>query len=98
MLRVIKVKGHSMVPRLMDEDYVLVNRWTRTLKVGQLVVVNHPLFSYMVKKVLDISPDGQLWLGGENKKSLRPEQMGWVQPCRIIGKVVYCICASRNNI
>ncbi|MGR0278427.1 S24/S26 family peptidase [Marinomonas dokdonensis] len=97
MLRLIKVQGESMAPRLLDGDFVLISRWYPSLKAGQLVVVDHALYGVIVKKVLHIAPDGQLWLGGENNQSLLSERIGWVSPRRILGKVITCICASAQH-
>lgn len=94
MLRLIKVQGESMAPRLHSGDFVLTSRWYRRLETGSLVVVDHALYGYMLKKVLHIAPDGQLWLGGENNQSMPPERIGWVSPRRIVGKVISCFCAS----
>ncbi|AEF55455.1 S24/S26 family peptidase [Marinomonas posidonica] len=97
MLRFIKVQGESMAPNLHDGDFVFISRWYRKLKIGQLVVVDHALYGFIVKKILHIAPDGQLWLGGENNKSLQSERIGWVSPRRVIGKVIGRICASQSK-
>ncbi|MBJ7539697.1 S24/S26 family peptidase [Marinomonas transparens] len=94
MFRLIKVKGDSMVPRLQDGDFVFTSRFYRQLTVDQLVVVDHALYGFIVKRVLHIAPDGQLWLGGENNKSLQSERIGWVSPRRVVGKVIWCIRSS----
>lgn len=95
MFHLIKVLGNSMVPRLYDGDYVFTSRFYRSLKVGHLVVVDHALYGLMLKKVLHIAPDGQLWLGGENNQSMQSERIGWVSSRRIVGKVVTSFCAPR---
>ncbi|MEP0071511.1 MAG: S24/S26 family peptidase [Marinomonas sp.] len=95
MLNLIKVQGESMSPRLEDGDFVFTSRWYKKLKVGHLVVVDHALYGFIVKKVLHIAPDGQLWLGGENDKSMQSERIGWVSARRVIGKVIFCICSSK---
>lgn len=97
MLRLIKVQGESMAPRLLDGDFVLISRFYWSLKVGQLVMVDHALYGVIVKKILHIAPDGQLWLGGENNQSLLSERIGWVSPRRILGKVRACICAQARH-
>lgn len=95
MLNLIKVKGESMSPRLQDGDFVFTSRLHKKLKVGHLVVVDHAFYGFIVKKVLHIAPDGQLWLGGENNKSLESERIGWVSARRVVGKVIFCICSSK---
>jgi nickel-type superoxide dismutase maturation protease len=97
MLNLIKVKGESMAPSLHEGDFVFTCRWYRKLTIGHLVVVDHALYGVIVKKILHIAPDGQLWLGGENNKSLQSERIGWVSPRRVLGKVIGRICASRQS-
>lgn len=95
MFRLIKVQGESMSPSLHNGDFVFTSRWYRKLKMGHLVVVDHALYGLMVKKVLHIAPDGQLWLGGESNKSLQSERIGWVSPRRVVGKVIGRIRANQ---
>ncbi|NVK27262.1 peptidase S24 [Marinomonas sp. CT5] len=91
MLRLMKVQGDSLVPILFDGDFVLTSRWHKKLKIGHLVVVDHALYGMIIKKIVHIAPDGQLWLGGESNQSLQSERIGWVSPRRVIGKVIYKI-------
>lgn len=95
MLNLIKVQGDSMSPILHDGDFVLTSCWYKKLKIGHLVVVDHALYGLIVKKVLHIAPDGQLWLGSENNKSLQSERIGWVSDRRVVGKVIFCIRAPK---
>lgn len=94
MINLIKVKGESMAPVLNDGDFVFTSCWHKKLKTGHLVVVDHALYGFIIKKVLHIAPDGQLWLGGESNKSLQSERIGWVSPRRVVGKVIHRICAA----
>ncbi|NLQ17832.1 peptidase S24 [Marinomonas sp. M1K-6] len=96
MFRLIKVAGDSMAPSLWDGDFVFTSRCYKKLKIGHLIVVDHALYGLMVKKILHIAPDGQLWLGGENNKSLQSERIGWVSPRRVVGKVIRKICAANR--
>lgn len=94
MFHLIKVQGDSMAPHLHDGDFVCISRWYRKLSTGHIVVVDHAFYGLIIKKILHIAPDGQLWLGGEANKSLQSERIGWVSPRRVIGKVISHICAS----
>ncbi|WP_110573966.1 S24/S26 family peptidase [Marinomonas alcarazii] len=96
MVHLIKVQGHSMAPYLQDGDFVFISRWYRKLAIGHIVVVDHAFYGLIIKKVLHIAPDGQLWLGGETNKSLQSERIGWVSPRRVIGKVISRICAHKK--
>jgi nickel-type superoxide dismutase maturation protease len=96
MFNLIKVQGESMAPQLHEGDFVFISRFYRNLMIGHLVVVDHALYGTIVKKILHIAPDGQLWLGGENNQSLQSERIGWVSPRRVLGKVIGRICASKK--
>ncbi|PYF83500.1 hypothetical protein DFP75_102596 [Marinomonas alcarazii] len=85
-----------MAPYLQDGDFVFISRWYRKLAIGHIVVVDHAFYGLIIKKVLHIAPDGQLWLGGETNKSLQSERIGWVSPRRVIGKVISRICAHKK--
>ena len=83
-----------MSPALADEDFVMVSRypWTR-FKEGQMVLVDHPKYKLMVKRICKVIDDKCL-LMGDHFTSLSAEKMGWVEEQRIIGKVIYHIPAS----
>jgi nickel-type superoxide dismutase maturation protease len=98
MFSMIKVQGTSMVPRLQHGDFVFISHWQRSLKVGDLVVVDHALYRFIVKRVLNIDCNGLLWIGGENETSLQPQELGWVAPHRLVGKVLFCICANHKPL
>lgn len=97
MLRLIKVQGQSMAPQLHDGDYVFISRLFLSLKVGDVVVVDHFLYGIIIKKVVHVAPDGQLWLCGEHPTSLESERIGWLSPRRVLGKVIGRVCSSSSQ-
>ena len=96
MFSMIKVQGTSMVPRLQHGDFVFISHWQRSLKVGDLVVVDHALYRFIIKRVIEIDCNGLLWIAGENESSLKPEELGWITPNKLVGKVLFCICANKK--
>lgn len=88
IIKLIKVSGESMIPHLDNGDYVIVSSWGMNISIGNVVVVEHPVYHRIIKRVVQVFPNGELWLSGENKRSLSSEQLGRVQPETIIGKVV----------
>jgi len=80
-----------MLPHLDDGDYVIVSRWGINISIGNVVVVEHPIYHRIIKRVVEVCPNGKLWLSGENKQSVSSEQIGWVQPETVIGKVLFRI-------
>ncbi|MEW5009375.1 MAG: S24/S26 family peptidase [Cycloclasticus sp.] len=88
-LKIAKVDGHSMAPALLDEDFVLALRfpWSCFCK-GQLVLVNHPRYQLMIKRIAEVK-GGDVLLVGDGPCSLSSEQMGWLDERKIIGRL-YC--------
>jgi len=94
MFRLMKIEGQSKAPYLHHNDFVLTSRLFLSCRVGDVVVVDHFLYGIIIKKIRHIAPDGQLWLIGEHPTSLESERIGWVSPRRVLGKVVFRICAN----
>jgi len=98
MFSMIKVQGTSMVPCLQDGDFVFIGHWLWSVKIGDLVVVDHALYRFIVKRVIKIAPNGALWVCGENENSLQPEDIGWITSKQLVGKVLYCVCAKTKTV
>lgn len=97
MFRLVKVRGNSLSPYVCSGDFVLTSKLYSSLEVGHLVVVDHALYGVLLKKVLHIAPDGQLWLGCDENKSLTSERIGWVSSRRVIGKVILRVRAPSKK-
>lgn len=88
-VNIVKVEGHSMCPTYVDSDFVLVMRWPNmTFRVGDVVIAYHHSYKRMIKRIKDISEQGEILLSGDNAISLEPEVMGWFSTAQIKGKVV----------
>lgn len=82
----VRVLGNSMVPTLSTGDFLLV-RQTRTLKIGDLVVIVQGE-NNLIKRVVDENRN-QVWLSGDNlRESNDSRNFGWVDKNQIIGKVI----------
>lgn len=92
-LRLYKVTGQSMQPGLADGDFVLAFRRGRlVLKVGDRVVVDHPEFGRIIKRVTRLLPGGELDVAGDNlAMSTHSERLGRIPRKRILGKVLIAI-------
>lgn len=83
-----------MAPVLNDGEFVattgswLSRLFIRVLKPGRLIVVNHPRFQTIVKRVAKIDHHGRFLLEGENNSSLSTQQLGWLRKEDIFGIVV----------
>ena len=84
MIRIVKVRGESMLPTLAEGDFLVVGRRYRTLKVGDLVLLNHAKYPQMVKRIRYISAEGRFLVEGDSPHSLSPEQIGWVNNLSLI--------------
>ncbi|BES70170.1 hypothetical protein RE428_11880 [Marinobacter nanhaiticus D15-8W] len=92
-LRLYKVTGHSMLPALADGDFVLAFRCARqALEAGDRVVVDHPEFGRIIKRVDRILPGGDLNISGDNPAmSTHSERLGQIPRERVAGKVLMVI-------
>lgn len=77
-----------MEPTLTGGDYIIASRYYCRLKKGDLVVVNHPIYNRIVKRIACISSKNQLQLQGDNPLSISREKIGWIAPSSIYGKVI----------
>ncbi len=77
-----------MLPFLRAGDYVLVVK--RPLKIGDVVVANHPQFGEIVKRIACIN-NSSYELVGDNAESVSMQQIGAVPAESIVGKVVLTI-------
>ena len=86
----IRVEGPSMLPVLADGDRVVVDPSAKPAK-GDIVVAYHPFKKSVsiVKRIVDILPDGRYVLLGENlTESTDSRSFGTIAAADIFGKVV----------
>ena len=94
-LALYKVKGESMVPALSCGDFVLsLARASSRYKVGDIVVVRHHLFGTIVKRVQSIDSSKRIKLIGDSPRSTSSDDLGWQEPQKIIGRVIWRIATS----
>ncbi|MFT7372617.1 MAG: nickel-type superoxide dismutase maturation protease [Oleiphilaceae bacterium] len=91
MLSLRKIEGASMYPVMVEGDYIVINHLFWQLNAGDIIVVNHPIYKNIIKRIVAIATNGDLWLRGENIDSVTPEKMGWVKEHWVKGKVIYTI-------
>ena len=96
MFRVLKVKGHSMSPSYQDGDYLLSARSKFfKLKVGDIIVINHPKYGDIIKEITTVLPDGY-HVQGKNSMSTSTEDFGLITPKMIQGKVIAKVLKFRK--
>ena len=89
-LKLWKVTGHSMFPRIPQHSYVLAWEWAtlQKVKTNQTILINHPRYGLIIKTVAIIDKNNLIWCKGENAASLSVEQLGPVSKKQIIGRVI----------
>lgn len=98
-IRFYRVIGDSMLPTLKNNDYVLGYSFLwMNFKINDLVVVNHPEYGVIVKRIVDMdikTKEKKYALSGDNQsKSTSSEKMGWIMPEQIIAKVLWAFTAK----
>lgn len=98
MLHVVRVSGSSMLPTLRDGDFVVVvAAWIdRRCRVGDVVVVDHPTFGRIVKRVAARDGAGRLGLAGDGPDSTSREALGWVSARALLGRVRWHVTPPRR--
>lgn len=99
LFKIWKVKGHSMAPVIPSGCFVLVVRrfYFLPLRQGQRLVINHPKYGAIVKKIALVDRNGFIWSKGENAQSLSVEELGPIDKSQILGRVVY-IFKPQNSV
>ena len=93
MLKVFRIKGDSMLPTLKEGDYVVAfsRFWLRFLqmKIGRLVIIQHPEFGTMIKRISAVETDGIYVQGDNSLESITADDIGVIKQEQIIGLVIY---------
>ena len=83
-LRIYKIDGHSMEPTILAGSFVLVWRWQRHFKVGDIVAF-HFDGKILIKRVAAIN-NNQIEVRGDNKQDSL--DIGAIDLSKIIGKII----------
>jgi signal peptidase I len=93
MLRLLKVKGHSLAPDFQEGDFVVIIKipllWFK-LHPGDIVVFCHPEYGVMIKKVESFSQDGEsIFVIGTHPDSVDSRRFGAIPFQDLLGKVIW---------
>ena len=89
--RIIRLKGQSMEPDLADGDFVVTSRLFWRLKPGDNIVFSHECYPIMVKRVVEVASNGEVWVRGNHPASIQSSQIGWIKPQQIRAKVIFAV-------
>jgi nickel-type superoxide dismutase maturation protease len=100
MLRIFKVTGDSLYPAIRQGDFVLISKipfWFNRLRVGEVVVFNHPVFGQLIKRIERILDGGRaVFVIGSDEFSVDSRQFGPVSRAYLLGKVIWHIRQSEK--
>lgn len=89
MPKLVKVRGVSMTPALSPGDYVFFTK-ARTLRPGFVVLVDHPKYGSIIKRIKTVERNG-VSLQGDSAESTSSEAMGLVIASAIKGRARFVI-------
>lgn len=97
-LGIYKVRGDSMSPNFVHDDYVLSFAWCCTrYRKGDVVLVKHPQYRTIIKRIADVNRSiGEVLLVGDNSASTSSESLGWLKYNNLMGKVIWHIAPPRH--
>lgn len=97
-VRLYRVTGDSMYPNYCAGDYVLAFRRSKSsFGVGDVVVVRHPNFGHIIKRIVHTKHASMLRIAGDNLRvSTDSDTLGEVSPKRVMGKVLWHISAPKK--
>ena len=90
--RISRVTGRSMTPSFEDGDYVLSRK--AEVVPGDVVLIRHPAFGLILKRILRTDEDGCYIVGGDNSSSTPSDAIGPVIPDNIAGVIQWRIAPS----
>lgn len=80
-----------MLPTLSGGDFVVATRLYHVIAKGDLLVVNHPCFGRIIKRVKAFSADHGILLNSDHNEGMSSEQLGWIDKQDIQAKVLFSI-------
>ena len=88
-IAVYRVAERSMEPLIMEGSYIVVNCLPGFIKTGDVVVVNAPDGSHLVKRV-DRKRGGKIFVVGDNRSiSIDSRKFGWIGNRDVVGKLIF---------
>lgn len=95
MLRLLKVRGHSLYPDYKAGEYVLAVGSpfpSGKINAGDVIVIQQPGYGMLIKRVQQVLSDGQSYdVRGTQVDSTDSRNFGPVQQEHVLGKVIWHI-------
>jgi len=95
MILLRRISGNSMHPTLRDGDYIVASRiFSKKIMPGDIVIVSHPIYKEIIKRVELIDGEDNLWLVGDGTDTLSTAKMGAIPRSAFMGKMIWHIQAK----
>ena len=95
MLKLTKITGSSLEPKYNGGDFLITTSISfvlHSLKPGDIVVFNHPVYGTMVKQIQQMDPQtGELFVVGTHPESTDSRHFGPIPQSWLKGKVLWHI-------
>jgi len=89
VLKFVKVRGESMAPTLMPGDYLIFTK-ARTIRSGFVVLVDHPRYGVIVKRIVSVT-DTSMDLEGDGSETTSLHSLKDVALENLRGRVLLAI-------
>ncbi len=97
MIRILRVRGHSLSPEFEDGDFVLSLKFPIffPIRAGDTIVFRKPPYGLLIKQVERVDRQARrYWVKGTHPHSLDSRTIGVVSAPEILGKVILKISKS----
>jgi signal peptidase I len=92
MILLRRINGNSMHPTLCDGDYIIAhNYFLKTLSIGDIVIVDHPIYGEIIKRLSYIDNADNLWLVGDGTDTLSSQKMGAIPRSALAARMIWHI-------
>lgn len=95
MIYLRRIQGNSMYPALRNGDYIVaLAAFQKNYIDGDIVIVSHPQYAEIIKRIKFIDDLGNFWLAGDGSDTLSTQQMGAIKPEQVMAKLWWHIKAK----
>jgi signal peptidase I len=95
MLRLFRIRGHSLAPEYQPGDFVVVSKipfYFHPPGIGDVIAFKHPTYGLMIKAVSHYDPLSRLVaVCGTHPNSIDSQEFGPIPYQRVIGKILWHI-------
>ena len=94
MLKLLKITGDSLTPDYQNGDFVIISKIPFLFtppSPGDIIAFRQPGYGQMIKRIQQITPDGEVNVIGSHPESIDSREFGPVRKETILGKVIWHI-------